>query len=91
MSACSTSLSETGKVSSVGAYSGTGWVTLPLSPCVCVKGYMAAPVMYNAAPAPSSDQAKEEIPMENTASSPTDALLTSTAQVFKHTLLLFCK
>lgn len=87
MSACSTSVSETGKVSSVGVYSGTGWVTLPL--CVCVKGYMAAPAMYNAAPAPSSDQAKEEIQMENTASSPTDALLT--AQVFKHTLLLFCE
>lgn len=56
-----------------------------------MKGYMAAPVMYNAAPAPSSDQAKEEIPMANTASSPTDALLTSTAQVFKHPLLLSVK
>lgn len=91
MSACSTSVSETGKVCSLGVYSGTGWVTLPLCVCVCVKGYMAAPVMYNAAPAPSSDQSKEEIQMENTAYSPTDALLNSTAQVFKHTLLLFCE
>lgn len=71
-------------LTSVRVCSGTECVTLSRS--VCVKGYMAAPVMYNAAP--KSDQAKEEIQMENMASLPTDTLLTSTAQVFKHPLLL---
>lgn len=49
---------------------------------------MAAPVMYNAAPAPNADRAKEEIWMQNMTSSPTDTLLTSPAQVFKLPLLL---
>eukprot|EP00066_Takifugu_rubripes_P027521 XP_011616787.1 PREDICTED: uncharacterized protein LOC105418635 isoform X1 [Takifugu rubripes] len=42
-------------------------------------GYVAAPAMYSSAPPPNTDQAGEEIKMENKASSPTDALLTSTA------------
>lgn len=73
-------------LTSVCACSGTEWLTLPR--WVCTKGYMAAPVMYNSAPAPNSDQTKEEIQMENMASSPTDALLTSSAQVSEHPLLL---
>lgn len=89
MSACGTSVSETESFQCWCLFWDWMGDSAIVCVCVCAKGYMAAPVMYNAAPAPSSDQAKEEIQMENTASSPTDALLT--AQVFKHTLLLFCE
>lgn len=61
---------------------------------VNVQGFVAAPAMYSSAPPPNTDQAREEIKMENTASSPTDTLLTSTAQVLKpaslHSFLFLC-
>ncbi|XP_041642059.1 protein diaphanous homolog 1 [Cheilinus undulatus] len=43
-------------------------------------GYVPAPAMYSAPPGVSGEPVKEEVKMENMASSPADPLLTNTAQ-----------